>query len=322
MLDVEVWIGRDKDGKLKILHNHYRKDVASRLVMLSRSAHGENTKRNVMVNEVCRILKNCSPYLPWKDIAKSVSDFVRRMELSGYDPKFRYDVVKRAVRRYRVRVSKWEKGDEMYADLRTDTERMEDRNRKKENWYRDDNKYESVLYVQPTVNSMLKKDIQSLAKKNDVRVKVIEKAGLTMKRMLQKSNPYPKERCSRVDCAMCEYGKIGECRTRGCVYKIKCKEDGKEYIGQTGRSIYERLKEEMTDLQRKGENSPLWKHAEECHEGQWFDMEVAVTDRNFGKPSRRMITEAVRIDGLDNDKAMNAKREWSYMRLDKVQVSR
>ena len=79
----------------------------------------------------------------------------------------------------------------------------------------------------------------------------------------------------------------------------------------------------MTDLQRKGEKSPLWKHTEECHEGQWFDMEVSVTDRNFGKPSRRMITEAVRINGLDDDKAMHAKREWTYMRLDKVlQVSR
>ena len=78
----------------------------------------------------------------------------------------------------------------------------------------------------------------------------------------------------------------------------------------------------MTDLQRKGEKSPLWKHAEEYHEGQWFDIEVLVTDRNFGKPSRRMITEAVRINGLDDDKAMNGKCEWTYMRLDKVQVSR
>ena len=121
---------------------------------------------------------------------------------------------------------------------------------------------------------------------------------------------------------MCEFGKIGECRTRGCVYKIRCKEDGKEYRGQTGRSIYERLKEEMNDLQRKGEKSPLWKHAEECHEGQWFDMDIAVTDRNFGKPSRRMIAEAVRIDEIDKDQAMNAKREWTYMRLDKVQVNR
>ena len=78
VLDVEVWVGETEDGKLKILHSHYMKDVSSRLVMGSRSAHGENTKRNVMVNEICRILKNCSIYLPWEEAADKVSYFVKR----------------------------------------------------------------------------------------------------------------------------------------------------------------------------------------------------------------------------------------------------
>ena len=81
-----------------------------------------------------------------------------------------------------------------------------------------------------------------------MKVKVIEKAGLTMKQLLQRSDPYPKKRCERVDCAVCEIGKPGECRMRGCGYQIRCKEDGKEYRGQTGRSAYERLREEMRDL--------------------------------------------------------------------------
>ena len=54
----------------RILHSHYMKDVSSRLVMAERSAHGKNTKRNVMVNEICRIMKNCSIYLPKEEIAK------------------------------------------------------------------------------------------------------------------------------------------------------------------------------------------------------------------------------------------------------------
>ena len=123
VLDLVVWIGEGEDGRLRIMHSHYMKAVVSRSVMFSRSAHGGTTKRNVMVNEVYRILKNCSVHLPWLDTAAKVSDFVRRMEWSGYEPGFRYEVVKRAIRRYRRRLEKWRKGGEMYADERTEEER-------------------------------------------------------------------------------------------------------------------------------------------------------------------------------------------------------
>ena len=320
ILDVETWIGKGEDGRLKILHSHFMKEVASKMVMLSKAAHGENTKRNVMVNEVCRILKNCSVYLPWEEIAAKVSDFVRRMEASGCGERFRYDVVRLAIRQYRKRVKAWRDGGEMYADGRTEKEKADDRQRKKLNWYKGDGKYKSVLFVQPTVRSKLKKEVQVIARWNGVKMKVIEKAGLTMKQVLQKSDPYPKVRCSRVDCPVCEYGKPGECRTRGCVYQIKCREDGMVYRGQTRRNVYERVKEEMRDMQGKDEKNPLWRHAEDCHEGEWFDMEIKVTDRCFGKPSKRTITEAVRIGEVETKDAMNGKQEWSYIRLDKVQV--
>ena len=153
-----------------------------------------------------------------------------------------------------------------------------------------------------------------------MKVKVIEKAGLTVKQVLQRSDPYPKRKCGRVDCAVCEFGKAGECRTRGCGYEWRCKEDGKKYEGQTGRSVYERVKEEVNELQKKSEKSQLWKHAERHHQGQWFDMDVKVTDRCFGKPSKRMIAEAVRIETLDEKEAMNGKQEWTYIRLDKVHI--
>ena len=48
VLDVEVCIAKGKDGRLKILHSNYMKKMSSRLVMMSRSAHGNNTKRNMI----------------------------------------------------------------------------------------------------------------------------------------------------------------------------------------------------------------------------------------------------------------------------------
>ena len=43
-------------------------------------------------------------YLPWVDVAAKVSEFVRRMEYSGYGDGFRYEVVKIVVRRHQRRL--------------------------------------------------------------------------------------------------------------------------------------------------------------------------------------------------------------------------
>ena len=84
--------------------------------------------------------------------------------------------------------------------------------------------------------------------------------------------------------------------------------------------MYERLKEEMKDWNNKSENSPLWRHAELYHQGEVFELEVKLTDKSFGKPSRRMIAESVLIEQLRPEETMNSKKEWSYVRLNKVHV--
>ena len=89
---------------------------------------------------------------------------------------------------------------------------------KKRDWYKNDDKYDSVMFVQPTEGGELRRKIQQVAKRNKVKVKVVERAGMTVKKMLQRSNPFGKEKCERPDCVVCEYGKPGECRNRGCGY--------------------------------------------------------------------------------------------------------
>ena len=143
-----------------------------------------------------------------------------------------------------------------------------------------------------------------------------------MKKVLQRSNPFGKETCKREDCLVCKVGKPGECRARGCVYQLRCKAaDRRKYPGQTGRSVYERFKEEVRDWWNREESSPLWRHSELFHNGEDFEVEIEVISDCFGKPSRRMITEAVMIEKLSEEEAMNSKREWTYTKLNKVQVS-
>ena len=191
---------------------------------------------------------------------------------------------------------------------------------KKRAWFSADGKYESIMFVQATPGSVLKTKVQKIARKNKLKIKVVEKAGSTVKRVLQRSDPYGKRKCGRMDCPVCEYGRPGECRTRGCVYQWKCKEDGKIYRGQTGRSVYERTKEEIRDWRNEEECSPLWRHSLLYHEGEGFGIEVQLKSRDYGKPSRRLITEAILIDNLSDAQTMNSKRVWSYTNLNKVRV--
>ena len=142
------------------------------------------------------------------------------------------------------------------------------------------------MFVQPTPGSILKKKVQTAARRNRVKVKVFERMRSTVKGILQRSNPFRRVACERPDCPVCRYGKVGECRNRGCVYQLECKEDRRKYRGQTGRSVYEQTREEIQAWEKREEKSPLWKHSQLFHDGNTFDMDIRLMSRCFGKPSR------------------------------------
>ena len=54
-------------------------------------------KEAVMVNEIMRILRNCSQHLEWDKVATHLTYFMRRMQFSGYDQRTRYKVLTRAL---------------------------------------------------------------------------------------------------------------------------------------------------------------------------------------------------------------------------------
>ena len=72
VLDLKVWIGEDVNKLIKVLHTHYMKEVASRMTIHQRSSHSASMKRNVLVNEMSRILRNCSEDLPKKEAEEHI----------------------------------------------------------------------------------------------------------------------------------------------------------------------------------------------------------------------------------------------------------
>ena len=155
-----------------------------------------------------------------------------------------------------------------------------------------------------------------------MKVKVIEKMQRTVKGELQRSNPFKNKSCGRSHCVICRLGINIDCRTRGCVYQMKCKECLRKYRGQTGRSICCRTNEHFKDFSDKKEGTVLFEHSKKYHGNQEFEVEISILSRCFGEPTTRMITEAVLINELSDDETLNSKTEWNYVKLPRVEITR
>ena len=114
---------------------------------------------------------------------------------------------------------------------------------------------------------------------------------------------------------ICKQGVKINCRTRGYVYEIKCEECERKYVGQTSRSMYERMNEHFDGRGSRREKSMLLQHSQEFYDNNYFTTKISIIARCFGEPTIRMITEAVHINQLSNEDTLNSKSEWTYTKL-------
>ena len=307
----------------KALHEHYMKDVSTRVLMKESSSHSLKMEINVLANEIDRIIRNCSPHLDWKEgVTPHVNYFMKRMSYSGYSKDLKFKVLQKALLRYRKRAQRFGEGKSFYTMTDEEEEVRDEGNSKKDDeevWYREGGKYESVMFIEATPESTLKNRIENVIKKHGMKIKVVERVGETMKSLLQRSDPFSKKLCDKTDCVICGKDLKINCRERGCVYQLRCLEcTFRVYRGQTSRAIYSRTKEHENDLRKKKKGAPLTRHSELYHGGNPFEYDVKIIAKCFGKPTRRLITEAVHIDELKDDQCMNGKKEWTYYSLKKV----
>ena len=91
-----------------------------------------------------------------------------------------------------------------------------------------------------------------------IKIKVVEYAGFSLKRTLQRSNPFKNKYCDREDCFVCISGGKGPCDAEGITYNIVCTEcdhenegKGMSYIRETARNACSRGKEHLKSLRNK-----------------------------------------------------------------------
>ena len=183
--------------------------------------------------------------------------------------------------------------------------------------------YESVIFVPSTPDSILQQRYQSEVNRHGLRIRVVEKAGRSVKSMVQRSDPFQKERCGRESCLVCTTGGKGSCGKEGVTYSITCNNCAERdvvrvYHGETSKNAYTRGKKHLEDLDRKIDASVMWRHCRLDHNSELQDFTMSVTGLYRNDCMLRQIAEGVSQDNAPEGTLINTKKEWNYIHLPRV----
>ena len=94
-LDLKVWTHGNE-----ILHVFYKKPMSSPYTIMADPAISMSMKRNTILQEGLRRLRNHSTFIPWEVKAECLSKFSNTLRVSGYSSRFRYNILKGIIDRY------------------------------------------------------------------------------------------------------------------------------------------------------------------------------------------------------------------------------
>jgi hypothetical protein len=156
-----------------------------------------------------------------------------------------------------------------------------------------------------------------------VKFKIIETAGLSMRRVLQMSNPLATAGCTSADCLPCKDGRGegGNCRGCGVNYILECQlcPDGHRsvYVGESSRNLYTRSNEHLSRYRAGKMTSFIVKHQTTVHHGEEAQFKAKVTASTRDCLTRQ-VKEAVQIR-RSQVPVLNGKTEWHQPALYRIQ---
>ena len=182
------------------------------------------------------------------------------------------------------------------------------------------------IFIPPTPNSELAISLKTIADSEaeaGVHFRIIETGGLSMRSVLQKSNPLETAGCESQDCLQCEHcrGEGGNCQACGINYEIECqlcpeRERG-TYIGESSRNLFTRSQEHLSRYRSGKITSFMVKHQNMEHPGDEASFRSKVTARTRDCLTRQ-VREAVLIR-RSQVPVLNSKTEWHQPALYRIQ---
>ena len=327
MLDLQVKV--DQNNKVEYLF--YSKPMSSPFVILANSAMPIKIKRNSLVQEAIRRLRNTKRSLSWDVKARILSEFCNKMKVSGYSEKFRLEIIQSAVRGFEKQCENADRGIKPLHRSREfqAEERWKKKKLTKTIWYRPDH---AAGFVPATPGGQLAKRIQDIVTKEASRLnlsaKIVESGGVSIKQQLVRTDLTG---CFYTDCYLCESGTKGGSHTRSGVHYsgicVLCEEAGikARYDGESGRSGYWRsTKFHKEDIRSNNVKNAFTKHLNVYHsdnirETGVFKLKV---ESNHTKCLERQIKEGVSIKNSDADIVMNSKAEFHQPAVRRVTTTR
>ena len=188
----------------------------------------------------------------------------------------------------------------------------------------------TVLFVPRTpggeLASRLRKAEEELSVITGDKIKIVEKTGVMMKRILHRSNPWAGDLCGRVDCLVCMHGGEGggDCRRRNITYRTSCRachSQGKDrsYYGESSRTAFERGKEHLSGFQSENIDNHMFKHYSDEHQGEEISFSMKVIKGHMSAFTRQ-IHEAVIIQRNEKNGILNSKGEYNRCQLPRLGV--
>ena len=213
ILDTEMWIVEVDVGgtkKHQIIYSYYEKEMSSKYLIHKKSALSNQSKRNTLINDLVRVMKNTSLKVGDDESQSNIQHFMNKMQFSGYEKDKRIKVCQKAKRSFdeNLRTSEIYPHKDKFLRINEQTRR---KIYQKKLWYAR-GKYKSVFYVDATTNSYLVRQCQQVLNQYEVPIKVMEKTGSSIQELLVKSKPFKDKRCNDPKCNVCLSGCKINCR--------------------------------------------------------------------------------------------------------------
>ena len=200
---------------------------------------------------------------------------------------------------------------------------MRGKRRKRSNWFRGKGGNESVIFLPTTPGSVLKKRYEKVISQAKMGIAVVEIPGDTLKKRLQRSDPFKREFCDKEErCMVCSGEGRGRCRDESVTYVVSCSECDARYIGETARNGHTRGLEHRSALRRKDLDSPLYSHCVDTHDSRQVAFYMQVTGTFGGDALKRQIKESVLISKEPTQRLLNRRDEWRHTALPRAAICR
>ena len=189
----------------QVYYEFYSKPMLLKRTILASSALPWQQKRTVLTQELIRRLIRTKKELPCQIKQKILSSFMQILINSGYNFKFRKEILNSGLNGYNKILQQSQNGTKPIfrsKEWRASSRRLETQ-RKRKNWL---GSYKSCIYVPPTPGAKLRKIMQEKERqlrpggREEWHIKIIEMAGKTLERCLVKVDPFNGNRCTDKSC--------------------------------------------------------------------------------------------------------------------------